>query len=204
MLLDFVTLATGNRCGRAWGHVTVLDMAWQMGRICRWTGGGEHFWSDMLHSFVVADFVEDRLKVYALIHDSPECVGNDVPKPMKTDEHKAGEDAIMNRTLEALRLKPLSEEDKAQIKVADNRARNGEAWVVGNVGNRLSYPDRDLESERVVAYYLKKFPYRQTIERNGRGPKEFIRRYELYRKMWMAHVSTHNIPVDEHASTSGG
>ena len=101
---DFVTLASGQRCGRTWGHVTVLDMAWQMGRICRWTGAGEHFWSDMLHSFVVADLSPDFLKCHALIHDSPECVGNDVPKPVKTDETKAMEDDIMDRTLEALRL----------------------------------------------------------------------------------------------------
>ena len=185
----FVTLASGNRCARDWGYVSVLDMAWQMGRICRWCGGGEHFWSDMLHSFVVADFVVDALKVYALIHDSPECVGNDVPKTVKSEEHKAMEDLIMDRTLAHLRLPPLSGRDKDLLKIADNRARNGEAWVVGNAGNRLSYPDRDYEAEHLVRHYLKDFPYAETIERSGRGPIAFIQKFHEYRSLRMKHDS---------------
>lgn len=172
------------RCGRTEGHVDVKSMAWQMGRLCRWTGAGDEFWSDMLHSFVVADLVsEDWLKCHALIHDSPECVGNDVPAPVKSDETRAIEDAIMSRTLKALYLPELSSQEWRIIKAADIRALQGEAWVVGNKGNRNSYPNRDREAEELVRGYLNEFPYRETIERTGRGPAEFVKRY---RKYWLA------------------
>jgi hypothetical protein len=156
-------------------------MAWQMGRICRWTGSGDEFWSDMLHSFVVADLVHvPWLKAHALIHDSPECVGNDVPAPVKTKATRRMEDAIMERTWDALELPHLTTDEKSIIKVADVRALHGEAWVVGNAGNRCSYPKRDLLAEALVRHYFELYPYRETIERTGTGPKEFVARYERY------------------------
>jgi hypothetical protein len=182
----FVTLATGNRVGPNVGYVTALDMAWQMGRIGRWTGAGECFWSDMLHSFVVADLCPDYLKCHALIHDSPECVGNDVPSPMKTAATRRMEHKIMRRTWKGLMLRELTKEEEAIIKVGDNRARNGEAWVIGNDGNRTSYPDRDGYAEKLVQQYLAEFPYKETIERTGRGPREFLARFHKY---WaMSHI----------------
>lgn len=178
---DQVSLASGLKCGRNMGHVDVASMGWQLGRLCRWTGAGDQFWSVLLHSFVVADLVrEDWLKCHALIHDSPECVGNDVPSPMKSDDTRAYEDAIMARTLPALFLPRLSEEERRIIKVADVRAMHGEAWVIGNDGNRNSYPDRDFEVEALVRCYLSQFPYRETIERSGRGPAEFVKRFWKY------------------------
>jgi hypothetical protein len=177
----YVSLATGTKVSRNHGFPNVLDMAWQMGRICRWTGAGEFFWSDMLHSFVVADLVsEPWLKCHALIHDGCECVGNDVPSPVKSDETRKIEHAIMERTWHGLGLWRLNAAEEAVIKVADNRARNGEAWVIGNDGNRGSYPDRDKEAEYLVTMYLNDFPYTQTIERGGQGPREFLKRYHEY------------------------
>lgn len=186
----YVTLATGNRCGKLTGFVSVQDMAWQMGRICRWTGAGDEFWSDMLHSFVVADLVHvPWLKAYALIHDSPECVGNDVPAPVKTKATRRMEDLIMERTWNALGLPHLTPDEKAIIKVADIRALHGEAWVVGNAGNRCSYPVRDSLAERLVQHYFKLYPYRETIERDGTGPKEFVARYERYALLASAYAT---------------
>lgn len=179
----FCTLVTGNRVSRNFGYVTVLDMAWQLGRIVRWTGAGSDFFSVMLHSFVVADLVKQRhLKCHALIHDSPECVGSDVPSPVKTDETRRIEEGIMGRTLDAHLLPRLSAEDKAIIKTADNRSKCAEAWVVGNAGNRISYPMRDLDAEKVVKAYTRKFHYTDTIERHGKGPQEFLLRFERYHK----------------------
>lgn len=177
----YVTLASGQRCGRTEGFVDVQSMAWQMGRLCRWTGAGEAFWSDMLHSFVVADLVEEEwLKCHALIHDSPECVGNDVPSPVKSDETREMEEAVMERTCDALWLPRLTVEERRIIKVADTRALHGEAWVVGNDGNRNSYPERDLGAENLVRCYFSRFPYRETIERTGTGPKEFVAKFWRY------------------------
>lgn len=194
----YVSLASGLRCGKTEGHVDIHSMAWQMGKICRWCGAGDEFWSDLLHSFVVADLIKQPwLKCHALIHDSPECVGNDIPAPMKTDETRAWEHAIMVRTLDALFLPQLTEEEYAIIKVADNRAMYGEAWVVGNDGNRNSYPNRDLQAEALVRGYLSVFPYRETIERTGTGPKEFIKRFWKYWLVARQHHETGSMKANE-------
>lgn len=177
----FVTLASGNRISRNFGFVSALDMAWQMGRICRWNGGGEHYWSDLLHSFVVADLVEyDYLKCHALIHDCAECAGNDVPAPFKTDERREVEHLITVRTWDGLGLFHLDATREAIIKKADNQARNGEAWVVGNDGNRASYPDRVQVAEERVRYYLALYPVNDCIRRDGKAAREFMRRFHEY------------------------
>lgn len=177
----FVTLASGNRISRNYGFVTALDMAWQMGRVCRWNGGGEEYWSDLLHSFVVADLVsEPQLKCHALIHDCAECAGNDVPQPFKTDERREVEHLITKRTWDGLGLFHLNEVQEAIIKKADNQARNGEAWVIGNGGNRASYPDRVEVAEERVRHYFALYPVSDTIRRNGKAAREFMRRFHEY------------------------
>lgn len=194
----YISLASGLRCGKTEGYVDVMSMAWQMGRICRWCGAGDEFWSDLLHSFVVADFVKQEwLKCHALIHDSPECVGNDIPAPMKTDEVREYEHAIMERTCDALFLPRLTEEERRIVKNADNRALHGEAWVIGNDGNRNSYPERDLEAEAVVRAYFVEFPYRETIERNGTGPREFVKRFWKYWLIARQHHELGSMNVNE-------
>ena len=180
----FVTLASGNRISENHGFISALDMAWQMGRICRWNGAGEHFWSDLLHSFVVADLVEhDWLKCHALIHDCAECAGNDVPAPFKTDERRRVEHLITVRTWDGLGLYHLNEAQEAIIKRADNRSRNAEAWVVGNDGNRASYPKRDEQAEGVVRKYLLEYPPADTIKRDGQSAREFMKRFHEYWRM---------------------
>lgn len=176
----FVSLPSGQRVNKAFGVVTLFDMAWQLGRICRWVGGGTHFFSVMLHSFAVADMSPDRLKAYALVHELAECVGSDVPAPVKSDHTRALESAITDRTLSYLGLPLLNQDDKAELKRADNRALVGEAWVIGNAGHRVGYPMRDLFAEGVIRKYLKQYPYAETIERHGTGPEEFLRRWLVY------------------------
>lgn len=176
----FISLASGTKANNDFGSPTALDMAWSMGRICRWIGAGTHFYSDMLHSFAVADMAPDYLKLHFLIHDGPECIGNDVPSPVKSDATKSAEHKIYSRMLSALGLPELTQLEYALLKQADNRTAAGEAWVVGNAGHRASYPKRDLTAERACRYYLREYPYAETIERSGKGPAEFLRRFHKY------------------------
>lgn len=162
-------------------------MAFQLGRIPRWVGGGTEFFSVMLHSFIVADLVPSYLKAHALIHDSPECVGNDLPSPIKTDATRAMESAIFDRSCSALRLGVLTTDEKLIIKEADRRSLRGEAWVVGNDGHRQVYSDRDYQAELLVSYYLNTFHYTETIERDGAGVEEFFVRYEEYNAIRLQH-----------------
>lgn len=179
----YISLASGTQANNDEGAPNALDMAWSMGRICRWIGAGTHFYSDMLHSFAVADMAPDYLKLHFLIHDSPECIGNDVPSPVKSAETKAVEHRIFSRTLESLGLPPLSQLEYSLMKHADNRAAVGEAWVVGNAGHRASYPNRDRDAEQLCWHYLRAYPYAETIERGGKGPAEFLRRFHNYYRL---------------------
>lgn len=180
---NFVTMATGTRVSRTKGSPTIYDMAFQLGRICRWVGALEFYWPVLLHCFVVADVLPPELKVYGLIHDSIECVGNDVPKPMKFWVTSKLEDRLMERIHQALCLPALTNDEQKVIKLADVMVRHAEAWALGNDGQKATYPCRYEGIEDLVGSYRKEFPVLDCVLRDGKGPVEFIRRFREYREI---------------------
>lgn len=177
---DAVTLASGTVVSRSSGFPTRVDMAWQLGRICRYAGSAREWWPVLLHTFVVADLCPARLKFHAHIHDSPECVGNDVPKPVKTRETSEMEEAIFERTLKAYRVSPLNAEDAELLHIADRMALYGEVWTIGNAGHRKRYETRYPHVEVLVRDYQRRYPVTDCIDRGGRAAWEFLRRFDEY------------------------
>lgn len=178
----YVRLATGTKVSAVSGVPTVEDMAIQLMREMRYTGGTTEPWPVGLHTFVVCDLLPHPYKIYGLLHDAPETVGGDTPRPVKSSEISALENKIHDRLLVTHGLHALSEEEERIIKNADNRALIGEVHTIAPPGIVEDYEDipRDLEAERLVLKYLSEFHILEFMRRDGRAVEEFRRRYREY------------------------
>lgn len=183
----YVVLFSGTKVAPEYGAPTVVDMAQSLCRIPRFAGNGLEWFPVALHSFIVADLLPLPLKIYGLLHDGPECVGSDVPRPVKTQQTSDMEDAIFHRILMGLGLPDLSEENHRIMKLADNQAMVGEVHTLGPIKLRADYPNRNLVAEKMVLAYAKEFPVQDCTGRGSRACHEFVRRFEIYytaRQQW--------------------
>lgn len=178
----YVRLATGTKVSAIAGVPTVEDMAIQLMREMRYTGGTTEPWPVGLHTFVVCDLLPHPYKIYGLFHDAPETVGGDTPRPMKSPDISALENKVHDRILVAHGLHALSAEEERIIKNADNRALMGEVYTVAPPGLVEDYFDveREPEAERLVLKYLHEFHILEFMRRDGAAVKEFKRRYHEY------------------------
>lgn len=178
---EYVVLFSGTKVAKNWGAPTVVDVAQSLARIPRFAGNGWEWMAVALHTFVVADLLPVPLKVYGLTHDAAECVGNDVPRPVKSAETSMMEDDIQNRFWAALGLPTPSQAHHKMIKRADNAALLGEIWTLGPQALRTDYPERNPRAENMVMDYWKRYPVQDCTARGGPVAREFVRRFSLYR-----------------------
>jgi hypothetical protein len=164
------------------GAPSLLDIAVSHGRECRYAGAGMRWWPVILHTFVVCDLLPPQLKLHGLIHDSPESITGDVPKPVKTPEIEALEDFLLKGIYRNFKLKlPTRAEHKA-IKKADHAALCGEVYTVGTQALQAEYPRAPL-AEKLVMKYLAEYPPMECLQPDGRAPIEFLRRFRVYSDM---------------------
>lgn len=193
----FCTLASGTQVTPWTGSPNVLDMAWSIGRLCRWGGSAESWYSLMQHTFVVCDLVPGHVKIFALLHDAaPECVGNDVPKPIKNPTTSLMEDGIFTRTCERYRLTLPSVAEWDLIHEADAKAAIAEAWVIGNAGHRASYPERCPDAELLTRKYIEMYSISELISRQGQPAHEFVERFLDYYRLrfyYLAALRRHDL-----------
>lgn len=161
------------------GAPTLLDVAVSLSRICRYAGAGMRWWPVVLHTFVVCDLLPPELRLHGLLHDSPECITNDVPKPVKTDAIEELEEKLTASIYKAWGLKLPTAAQHELIKKADKDALRGEVYTVGTQALQQIY-DRCPKAEKLVVKYLAQYPPMECITPDGRAPIEFMRRYRLY------------------------
>lgn len=78
------------------GAPSLLDTAISLSREGRFAGAGQRFFPVALHSFVVADLLPPNLQFDGLMHDNPEVITGDTPKPAKTEEIEKFEVELSN------------------------------------------------------------------------------------------------------------
>lgn len=115
-----------------YGTPTLSDIGWALSRQARFAGHTKLFYSVLSHSEVVAMLVPDELKLDALLHDSPEAVVSDTPTTWKTDFHQDMEKILLRRIYRSIGVKMPTKAQKKIIKIADQRALNAEAFVLGH------------------------------------------------------------------------
>lgn len=161
------------------GAPSIFDFAVQLSRICRYAGAGTRWWPVVLHTFVVCDLLPDYLKGDGLVHDSPEVISNDIPKPFKTDAIETWEVSMLGDIYNSLGWVLPTAEEHAIIKKADRDALCGEVYTVGTQALQQEYP-RCPKAEELVVKYLEAFPPMECITPDGRAPIEFLRRFWIY------------------------
>ena len=106
-----------------------------LGRICRWAGNAEYYFSVFQHSLVVALLCPPELRLHGLLHDISENFTNDVTKNYKREDFRVQERALLAHLYKDLGLAPITPEQHAIIKVADNRSVFGEVWTGAGVAS---------------------------------------------------------------------
>src|SRR5208337_3832215 len=115
------------------GAPSLLDTAISLSREGRFAGAGQRFFPVALHCFVAADLLPPPLQFDGLMHDCPEVITGDTPKPAKTDEIEAFEMELSAAAYAAYGVIPPNEIQHATVKLADRMAFHGEVYTVGNI-----------------------------------------------------------------------
>ena len=63
--------------------VNIWDIAHSLSNSCRFGGHTIHFYSVAEHSIILSNIVEDKDKLWALLHDATEAYIKDIPRPLK-------------------------------------------------------------------------------------------------------------------------
>lgn len=154
-----------------------------LAQICRYGGRG-HFASDLLHSFVVADLVCDEYKLDALLHDATESQTGDIASNFKSPSMREAEHRLLNELYDHFGLSHITKKAHHAVKIADVRSRTGEIHTgIGDASLKKRYPLRDKEAERLHLEYFKKYPPADLLSPKSRAVKEFVRRFNSYRKL---------------------
>jgi len=163
------------------GAPSVLDAAVALSREGRFAGASQRFFPVALHTFVVCDLLPADAQFDGLLHDSPECITGDTPKPSKTDEIEAFEEELLHGIYASHGVAFPNENTRHVVKAADRKAMRGEVYTVGNLWLQ-PFHEPCPEAEELILKYVKEYTYEDMLEASGRVPMEFMRRFRQYKK----------------------
>ena len=163
------------------GAPSLLDTAVSLSREGRFAGAGQRFFPVALHTFVVCDLLPPHLQLDGLLHDSPEVITGDTPKPAKTAEIEAFELELLQAKYKFHGVSFPDEESRMIVKEADRKSMRGEVYTVGNIWLQPFYPPCP-EAEELIFKDVKEYSYADMLEASGRVPMEYMRRYREYHK----------------------
>lgn len=120
--------------GRELEAPTLYDIGAGLGRIARFAGQIDKFYTVLAHTLTVAALLPDRYAIHGLLHDAPEAMCSDVPTPWKTSAAKEREVDLLYRIYAdpAVNLAwPISAAAQDAVNKADQLALVAEATVLG-------------------------------------------------------------------------
>jgi hypothetical protein len=164
------------------GTHTLRNIAIGLSREGRYAGAGMRWWPVGLHTFIVCDLLPDNMKFDGLMHDAPEYITGDAPKPVKTDEYEALEEQLLKDIYASFKVRFPSPELRAVIKVRDKQVLRGEIYTVGTQALQ-SLHERYPEAEELVYKYLNMYSYEDCLDAGGKVPIEFMRRFRSYKDL---------------------
>ncbi|WP_321471038.1 hypothetical protein [uncultured Paludibaculum sp.] len=116
----------GTHVTKEFGAPNLRDIAVQSMRLVRFCGSAGKWFPIGMHLLLTADLLPPELEHHGLLHDAPEVVVNDTPRPMKTKAQRALEHRVQKRIYHSLGLRMPTPEEEALIHAADIRAVNVE------------------------------------------------------------------------------
>jgi hypothetical protein len=162
------------------GSPSLFDTAIALSREGRFAGAGQRFFPVALHTFVVCDMLPPAVQFDGLMHDSPEVITGDTPKPAKSNEIEQFEEELLRSTYAYHNITFPDYTTRAFVKAEDRKAMRGEVYTVGNVWLQPLY-EPCPEAEELIFKYVKEYTYEDMLEASGRVPMEFMRRFRLYK-----------------------
>ena len=162
------------------GAPSLLDIAISLSREGRFAGAGRRFFSVALHTFVVCDLLPEELQFDGLLHDSPEVITGDTPKPAKTAEIEMFEEELLRSNYAEHGVTFPNSNVRALVKEADRKAFRGEIYTTGNVALQEFYPPCP-EAEELIFKYVKEYTYEDMLEASGLVPMQFMKRFRTYK-----------------------
>lgn len=166
------------------GRPTLMDVAISLSREGRYAGAGMRFWPVGLHIMAVCDLLPDELKIHGWMHDTPESVTGDVPKPTKVrlPAVESLEEELLVMMYEAFSIPFPSLEERKLVKEADRKVLRGEVHTVGTQALQEVYL-RCPEAEEAVMKYVQMYDYNDMLDAGGRVPVELMRRFRVYKDL---------------------
>jgi hypothetical protein len=125
--------------------VSIRDIARHLGRVVRFGGCVDGWWTVLQHSLLVSDlvvvdpvpgrqefqpWVRDRLALLGLFHDAHEFITGDVPRPWKLDAVSVQQTQIDALIAKSIGLPAFTKEEHELVKIADDLALNVEAHLI--------------------------------------------------------------------------
>jgi uncharacterized protein len=169
----------GERVSLESGVPGLHTMGVSLGRIVRFCGHTEKWYSVLCHTLVVAALMEPEHGIYGLFHDTPEVMVSDVPTPMKSQVARRRESVLLKRIYAANGLEwPMPDDILSELEEADHTALIAEAHILGHPGKEKIWgTEYDAEAGRLTRKYLKKAPEFMIPEVAG---KAFEKAYKKY------------------------
>lgn len=162
------------------GAPSVLDMAISMSREGRFAGAGQRFFTVALHTFCVCDLLPEDLQFDGLMHDTPEVITGDTPKPAKTEEIEAFEEELLRANYAFHGVTFPNDGIRRIVKAADRKVYRGEIYTTGNLALQ-QFDEPCPEAEELIFKYVKEYTYEDMLEASGSVPMEFMRRFRKYK-----------------------
>jgi len=164
------------------GKPTIMDVAISLSREGRYCGAGLRFWPVGLHTLAVCDLLPLEIRIHGWMHDTPEAVTGDVPKPTKVRLPAVEdlEEELLHMMYDAFMVPFPPIEVRRMVKEADRKILRGEVYTVGTQALQSIY-DRCPEAEEVVMKYVQMYDYNDMLDAGGRVPVELMRRFRLYK-----------------------
>lgn len=168
----------GERVTLNGGSPSIYSIGVSLGRIARFCGHTNKYYTVLCHSLVVSEIMEPELAIYGLMHDAQESLVGDVPTPMKTQVARNRESVLLRNIYLANGLGwPIPDSIQDAVDEADHRALVAEAHVLGHpAAEQFFGKEHDAEAARRTRKYLKKVA--AFLDPNAAGPL-FERRFEL-------------------------
>jgi 5'-deoxynucleotidase YfbR-like HD superfamily hydrolase len=182
----FIFSHSGQKIGPDFPAISIEDIAVSLGRIARFAGHTQRFWSVLQHSFVVADLLPEEARGCGLLHDGSEAILSDIPTPFKNSGMKKLEakllQGIMAAHLSSERYKAWKTNPDIWklVKIADTEAFLGEIYCVGTKALRDLYTERCPRAEKLVRKYLRKYEVEDYLRPDGLAILDFIRKAKDY------------------------
>jgi 5'-deoxynucleotidase YfbR-like HD superfamily hydrolase len=176
-----VILYGGERVSLERGYPSLTSMGASLGRIARFNGHTELYYTVLAHSFTVAALMPPEWGINGLMHDTQEILFADVPTPMKTQIARNREMVVQERIYKGYGIPLMTEEQVAAVELADHKALVAEANVLKHSGCIAQWGNEyDEEAGRLTRKYLKKVIAWTNPEKSI---PEFKKQFDKYMKL---------------------